>query len=342
MTTPVSQSQVYARIENGQIIEYPVYEEFIISRGDPFSLYTPVIPSSIPPLEEYQETVQTLQVIDNQAYIHYTVVNSPFESLLALAWGAETYEEIITDPVPAASTIPLSLINALEASASILVQNILDNFAKTKGYSDIASAVSYFNSTVPSFAADASAAINCRDLTWTGVYNYRNGILAGTIPFPSSFDEFVGKLPVLSWAPVPTYTGPTTVIPGTVNTYTITNYVSGDYYEATATYGIATISGDTITLQAGTVGSDTLYINNLAIPVSVEYPAPTITGPSSVAINSSTAYTITNYYSSDTYTVSCTAGTVSISGSTITFVAPAAAGSSTITCNGTTVSVTYS
>ncbi len=343
MTTPVDQSQIYARIENGQIVEYPVYSEIITARGDPFSLYTKVSPSSLPNYSQYQQLDQEPRVINDQVFMQYSVIDTPFESLLVQAWGVDTYEDIATaTTAPTVSALPVALTKAIQDSATNIVQNILDNFAKTKGYSGIASAASYFNSTIATFASEGNAAIYCRDLTWSRLYNYLNQVTSGAVPFVSSFDDILKKLPVLSWAPAPTYSGPATIVPGTSNTYTIENYLAGEYYQVSAAYGIASISGNTVTLQAGTVGSDVLYINNVAINISVAYPAPTITGASSVAINSSNSYTITNYYSGDTYTVTSTAGTVSISGDIITFVAPATAGSATITCNGTTVSVSYS
>jgi hypothetical protein len=59
-----------------------------------------------------------------------------------------------------------------------------------------------------------------------------------------------------------------------------------------------------------------------------------LTGPVSVTVSSSHSYTITNYSALTVYTVSVSAGTVSRSGDTITFVAPGTAQSVTMTVNG--------
>lgn len=339
MTTP----EVYARVINGQITEYPVYYSSIIARGDPLTEYTPVTYGAAPSITAYQQLEESIQVIGNTVLVSYEAVDLPFESLLTLAWGADTYEGIsdITTP-PAISSIDPLLVQTIENTASSLVGDILDVFAATKNYSSITSACSYFNSSIPEFNADGQAAVYCRDLTWSYLYTYMGKLTAGLLPIPSSFDDVLNNLPVLSWAVAPTYTGATTLIPGTSNTFTITNYMAGAYYQATAKYGIVSISGDTVTYTAGSAGSDVLYINNVAINLTIAYPAPTISGPSSVAVGSTTTYTISNYYSGNTYSVTATTGTVSISGNTITYVSPTAAGSGGFTCNGVSVAISYS
>ena len=66
---------------------------------------------------------------------------------------------------------------------------------------------------------------------------------------------------------------------------------------------------------------------------------PTLNGPASVVISQSGSYEITNYDSSTTYTASVSAGTVSVSGSTIQFNAPATLQTVTLTLNAKTYSI---
>jgi hypothetical protein len=64
-----------------------------------------------------------------------------------------------------------------------------------------------------------------------------------------------------------------------------------------------------------------------------------VNGPTSVTVSTTATYTIVGYSSFETYTVSVTAGTVSRSGATITYTAPATAQSVTLTVNGKSVTV---
>lgn len=65
-----------------------------------------------------------------------------------------------------------------------------------------------------------------------------------------------------------------------------------------------------------------------------------ISGPLTIGIGLQGTYTITNYDSTKTYTVSAVSGTATISGNTITYTAPLQTGSSGIVVNGVTTFIT--
>lgn len=66
---------------------------------------------------------------------------------------------------------------------------------------------------------------------------------------------------------------------------------------------------------------------------------PTLSGSSTLSIAQIASYVISNYDSNSTYAVSCSAGTISINGDTITYTAPGTAGTYTITVAGKNFSV---
>lgn len=68
----------------------------------------------------------------------------------------------------------------------------------------------------------------------------------------------------------------------------------------------------------------------------------TITGDTNPFVNSATEYTITNYNSFTTYSVSATPGSASILGETITFNAPSSSGVSVLTVTMGGVDYTFS
>lgn len=82
-----------------------------------------------------------------------------------------------------------------------------------------------------------------------------------------------------------------------------------------------------------------LPVNN--IPKMV-VKGSTLKGPSTVSISQTVTYTISNYDTNTTYSVSASAGTVALSGDTISFTAPATAQNVTLTINGRSVNIPVS
>ena len=74
-------------------------------------------------------------------------------------------------------------------------------------------------------------------------------------------------------------------------------------------------------------------------PAVINAASVLISGPVSLGIGLQGTYTINNYDSTRTYTVTAISGTVSISGATITYTAPLTTGQSGFTVNGVTTSV---
>jgi len=84
----------------------------------------------------------------------------------------------------------------LEADVGMAVQLVLDTQAQTMGYDSILSAVTYFDSTVPSFAADAARLKPWRDACWAYCYALLAQAQAGSIPIPT-VESVVAGLPAL-------------------------------------------------------------------------------------------------------------------------------------------------
>ena len=82
-----------------------------------------------------------------------------------------------------------------------------------------------------------------------------------------------------------TLSGPFTVISGSTNTYTITNYTPDAHYSVTATGGNATISGNLITFVAPTINQEVLQTtlivnyNNIDVPFEINVIKPYINIP---------------------------------------------------------------
>jgi len=78
-------------------------------------------------------------------------------------------------------------------------QKRLDDFAKTKGYSDIVSACTYASSANLQYKSDADYCLLSRDATWEQLYLIFAEINQGTRPMPTDYDQIAVDLPVLAW-----------------------------------------------------------------------------------------------------------------------------------------------
>lgn len=88
-------------------------------------------------------------------------------------------------------------------------QRRLDMFAHTRGYGGpngegaIISAASYANSKNEIRKAEAICCIDLRDAMWDAIYEIQRQVLAGERDLPTSFEEIVPDLPVLTWGDIP-------------------------------------------------------------------------------------------------------------------------------------------
>lgn len=78
-------------------------------------------------------------------------------------------------------------------------QRRLDEFAGTRGYTNVASLVTYVNSTDIDYQAEGKRGLYLRDKWWRILTTMMNEVLAGTRPIPASFDELAVYLPALTW-----------------------------------------------------------------------------------------------------------------------------------------------
>lgn len=82
-----------------------------------------------------------------------------------------------------------------------MVQAILDEKAKSRGYDNIEAACSYLNSTVPRFATEAQAYLEWRDRVWVAGHQLLSEIESGAIALPDKA-ELASLLPSIQWPQV--------------------------------------------------------------------------------------------------------------------------------------------
>lgn len=79
-----------------------------------------------------------------------------------------------------------------------MLQTWLDNFVKTRGYNNLLSACTYYNSTNPKFKTEGEYALKIRDQVWDKCYSILAEVNNGTKEI-NSFEDLLKELPVLKW-----------------------------------------------------------------------------------------------------------------------------------------------
>jgi hypothetical protein len=112
--------------------------------------------------------------------------NGYTESILASELSADVTPDPYIPPQPTQATL------------SAAVQAHLDATARARSYDSALSCVSYIDSTVTTYRAEAAAMRDWRDAVWTRCYELLAEVQAGTRPIPTE-SELIALLPAIQW-----------------------------------------------------------------------------------------------------------------------------------------------
>ncbi len=196
----------YGRIVDGKIVEYPVFELHIKNRAHPKDWYTEVIHLQQPEYDARFEYIQQeLEITGNYIVAKYKVVPMSVDRILNRLFypnGMFNFEqpgEMVAPVELAIGDVDPHLVNVIVARVSLEIGQKLDEFAKTRNYDDVKSAVTYLNSAIPKFKTEAERIAALRDQTYASLYQFIEDIRTGTKPAPKSFSEINVVLPELTW-----------------------------------------------------------------------------------------------------------------------------------------------
>ena len=81
-------------------------------------------------------------------------------------------------------------------------QSRLDALAVAWNYDSMLSLVTYINSLIPRFKAEATVGRDFRDATWSAVVTIQAEVTGGTLPMPATIDDYLALLPAIPTRPV--------------------------------------------------------------------------------------------------------------------------------------------
>lgn len=199
--SPLQENATYCRVENGEIVEYPVPGICIKNRAHPIEWYTLVEegkrPENVPAfhMTPYKPVLQR----DGSVVLEYTVEPVPLEVLMHQLPSTEEDHFLPGFPKIEKPAPTPELIARIQELITERVQQRLDRFANEHGYDGILSAVSYVSSTNTQWSTDAKTAIEARDLTWAALHELEADIQAGKVALPNTWAKVEAYLPTLSW-----------------------------------------------------------------------------------------------------------------------------------------------
>ena len=176
--------KTYARIEDGVIVEYPVYEEHIKNRSHPFEWYTPVIYDEKPEAAIDQHTREILTIGNGVVNCSYVVENMSLRDLISIA-NSKSSPIGNSDKLLVSDIDPVIVQKVVDKVLEYSI-NKLETFVKSNGYDSIISAISYKDSTVAKYQNEANQVIVMRDNLWSILLTYSEEVKAGTKDFPVS------------------------------------------------------------------------------------------------------------------------------------------------------------
>ena len=205
MATVENDLDVFGRVKNGKIIEYPVYRLHIKNRAHPLSWYTPVIEKAKPELPAFNCYTQAVEVKDGFIELSYSVRPYTLQELLSQLRIMPSGEDPEAQPTAVSvADVDAAMIQQIYGLASNYVTDQLVAFAATRGYGTagvdaFTSLMTYADSQIEKFRVEALRGKSLRDQAWANMLTYFSKVTSGEVPIPTSMEDIDVLIPELTW-----------------------------------------------------------------------------------------------------------------------------------------------
>lgn len=194
-----SDTDLFARVQNGAIIEVPVYRIHIRNRAHPMSWYVPVVAANQVNVPAFHREAVSYVLTGDVVTATYSAVPLTLQELLNQIY-------LTQDLVPGTTTgiffsqVDPELAQHVWKLASEYAEAKLIQFVSTKNYTSLDSVFRYRNSTVEAFRQDAERVQFLLDSLWTSLVSYYEQIVADAVPVPRTVEEIDSHIPAFTWA----------------------------------------------------------------------------------------------------------------------------------------------
>ncbi len=198
--TQLNDLDVFARVTDGKVVEYPIYRIHIRNRAHPLSYYHRIVDAGAPAPDEFGTVDQTLEVHpDNTVHVVYTKRPLTLAEILRTFQVQNPEDPMAPMTAKSISEIDPATVQHVYSLAGDYVSVKLDEFARTKRYNDFIHLTGYRYSAIPSFAAEAMRGYTLRDQIWANLMNYFTQVTTGAVPVPTSIADVDSLIPAMTW-----------------------------------------------------------------------------------------------------------------------------------------------
>lgn len=189
--------EVYCRISDGKIVEYPVLALHIKNRAQPLSMYTQVYFDDKPVITRFQYLTETVKLIAGKfPVVTYVVNNMSFEQLVSELKKTKLGEDGKID----VAKLDEETINYISDVCNGRLDKLLDDFVATRKYRSVDSMAKYYDSTNPTYKTEALHVRDLCDAVWPALEQYMTSVLTKKVSFPESWVEIMKHVPEISWS----------------------------------------------------------------------------------------------------------------------------------------------
>lgn len=194
----MSDQELYARVRDGEVIEFPVLKQHIENRAHPMEWYVLCKQDKVPDISKYEYLVQKPEVVGRDVVVRYTVHELDLFGLYNFVYPER---RLLTDEVELKdiSEVEPALVRKISEKIDQHIQKRLEEFAAERGYGSLVSACSYANSTIEKFANEGRRCVELRDQCWAALYQKLDDITSGREKVPATPQEIMAVIPALTW-----------------------------------------------------------------------------------------------------------------------------------------------
>lgn len=195
---------IFARVKDGKIVEYPVYAEHIKARGLPVTWFVKCQVEEQPAVDEFSYAVQVPQLVnETEVVVSWKICTYQLEQLLMrLPVSLEAGRGERRNPRTRLNESPTeTMIAKIKQLAEDRIEDLLDAFAQTRGYKDLERAVSYIGDKNPKWDAEGTYCRDVRSDTWVQLQAYFADVTATpqVKPWPNTWRDIVANIPTPTW-----------------------------------------------------------------------------------------------------------------------------------------------
>lgn len=177
------QKDIYGKVTDGVIVEFPVTVDIILNRGHNVNDYCLSVFATEP---NYNRACQKLQrkisVRNGKIYVDFEITPRSLAEVLA---GFKT-----KDGVMDIKDVEFSLMVYTKSLFTNYVEDSLDKLCNLRGYTSLNNILArYRNSSIESFKKESDYLQVCLDNAWKVMTVYQADLMTGKQPLPTSIDE---------------------------------------------------------------------------------------------------------------------------------------------------------